>query len=74
MRAVIQRVSEASVSIEGKCVAEISGGLLILLAVCHDDSEEDLEWLVRKVANMRIFQDAEGKMNQSVKPRILLGK
>ena len=67
MRAVIQRVSEASVSIEGKRVAEISGGLLILLAVCHDDSEEDLEWLVRKVANMRIFQDVEGKMNQSVK-------
>lgn len=67
MRAVIQRVSKASVSIEGRIVADISSGLVILLGICHDDSDIDVEWLVRKVANMRIFSDAEGKMNSSVK-------
>lgn len=67
MRAVIQRVSKASVSIEGSIVADISSGLLILLGICHDDNELDVEWLVRKITNMRIFQDDEGKLNISLK-------
>lgn len=67
MRIVIQRVSEASVTVDGKVVGEIGPGLLLLLGVEDADDNEDMEWLCNKVSNMRIFSDEEGKMNYSVK-------
>ena len=66
MRAVIQRVSRASVTIEGKIKAEIGQGYLILLGVCDEDSSEDVEWLVKKIANLRVFNDDQGVMNRSI--------
>ena len=63
MRAVIQRVSHASVSIDGKMHAQIAKGLLIFLGIESSDSREDAAWLSAKIAGMRIFSDAEGKMN-----------
>lgn len=66
MRAVIQRVSEASVTIEGVKNAEIGVGLLILLGIEEDDSAEDISWLCRKISNMRIFNDSNGVMNESL--------
>ena len=66
MRAVIQRVSRASVTIEGKVKAEIGQGFLILLGVCDEDSSEDVEWLVKKIANLRVFNDDHGVMNRSI--------
>lgn len=66
MRAVIQRVSRASVTIEGKVKAEIGQGFMILLGVCDEDSMEDVEWLVKKVANLRVFNDDNGVMNRSI--------
>ena len=66
MRAVIQRVSEASVVIDGREVSAIGGGLLVLLGIETGDTEEDGEWLAGKIARMRIFPDAGGKMNLSV--------
>lgn len=67
MKAVIQRVSHASVTIEGKKVSEIQNGLLVLLGIEDADAKEDIEWLSSKIANLRIFGDAEGIMNLSVK-------
>lgn len=67
MRAVLQRVSRASVSIEGKISAKIGDGLLILLGIEDADSKEDIEWLCRKIINMRIFGDENGAMNISLK-------
>ena len=67
MIAVIQRVSHASVTIEGQLFSSISNGLLILLGVGQEDTLEDLEWLVTKIASLRIFSDSEGKMNLSIK-------
>ncbi len=66
MRVVIQRVSSASVSIGGKVRSAIGAGLLVLLGVGHDDGPEDVDWLVRKVAGLRIFDDEAGVMNRSV--------
>ena len=66
MRAVIQRVLEASVKIEGRSVSRIGSGLLVLLGVEEGDTAEDVAWLSGKVARLRIFSDPEGKMNQSV--------
>ncbi len=66
MRAVIQRVTSASVSIHGQVHAAIQGGLLVLLGITHDDTQQDIDWLVDKMVNMRIFNDADGKMNRSV--------
>ena len=66
MRAVIQRVLEASVEIEGRTVSRIGCGLLVLLGVEDGDTFEDVSWLSGKVAKLRIFADPEGKMNQSV--------
>ena len=66
MRAVIQRVSRASVTIEDIKKAEIGQGFLILLGVCDEDTPEDVEWLVKKVANLRIFNDDNGVMNRSI--------
>ena len=66
MRAVIQRVSRASVTIEDIKKAEIGQGFLILLGVCDEDTPEDVEWLVKKVANLRIFNDDNGVMNRTI--------
>ena len=66
MRAVIQRVSEACVQVDNQDVAIINCGLLILLGIEVKDTLEDVEWLTKKIAQLRIFSDAEGKMNQSI--------
>lgn len=66
MRALIQRVSNAKVVIEGEVFGEIRQGILILLGITHEDSHKDIDWLVRKITHLRIFSDAEGKMNLSV--------
>ena len=69
MRAVIQRVSKASVSIDGNVNAQIANGLLVLLGIEDADTVEDIEWLSNKIVNLRIFNDAEGVMNESVKDK-----
>lgn len=66
MRAVVQRVSHASVAVEGKVVGSIGSGLLVLLAAMKGDGEEQVEFLARKVARMRIFTDGQGRMNLDV--------
>jgi D-aminoacyl-tRNA deacylase len=66
MRAVLQRVSQAAVAIAGAEHARIGPGLLILLGIEHEDGAEDLEWLCKKIAALRIFSDAAGLMNLSV--------
>ena len=66
MRAVVQRVSSASVTVEGLTVGAIGAGLLVLLGVGEGDSTTDGEYLAEKVANLRIFEEAEGKMNRSL--------
>ncbi len=66
MRALIQRVSQASVVIEGATVSVIGSGLLVLLGVAEGDTAADREWLARKVANLRIFNDRDGVMNHSL--------
>lgn len=66
MRAVIQRVASASVTIDGKVKSAIGPGLLILLGVGHEDSQEDIDYLVKKAVALRIFPDEEGVMNRSV--------
>lgn len=66
MRAVIQRVTSAAVSIGGEEKSAIGQGLLILLGVGHEDGQEDLDWLVKKIAGLRIFDDENGVMNRSV--------
>ncbi|TNE75964.1 MAG: D-tyrosyl-tRNA(Tyr) deacylase [Bacteroidetes bacterium] len=75
MRALIQRVSRASVSVNNEIVGAIDQGLMVLLGIAHDDSTNDIDWLVGKITNMRIFSDEEGKMNlsvQDVKGQILV--
>ena len=67
MKIIIQRVKEAQVTIEGQVHEKINQGLLLLVGVGPDDQKEDLDYAVRKLVNMRIFSDAEGKMNLSVK-------
>ena len=66
MRAVIQRVSSASVTIDGEVRSAVGMGLLILLGVGHEDGPEDIDWLVKKIAALRIFPDDAGVMNRSV--------
>lgn len=66
MRAVIQRVSEASVTIDGKVKSAIGRGLLVLVGVVAEDTAEDAEWLSRKIAALRVFDDENGVMNRSV--------
>jgi D-tyrosyl-tRNA(Tyr) deacylase len=63
MRALIQRVSKASVSVDGEMVGQIGRGVVVLVGVTHGDTQEQAEWLARKVAGLRIFEDSEGKMN-----------
>lgn len=66
MRALIQRVSEASVTIDGEIHSKIASGLLILVGIEHADGEEDLVWLCKKIPNLRIFPDDQGVMNRSL--------
>jgi len=67
MRAVLQRVTEASVTIDGKINGKIDLGLLVLLGIEEVDTEMDIDWLVRKISSMRIFSDDQNKMNLSIK-------
>ena len=67
MKIVIQRVSQASVKVSGEIVGEISQGLLLLVGIEENDEKEDAEWLSKKILDLRIFSDEEGKMNCSVK-------
>lgn len=69
MRAVIQRVSKASVTINGQVNAQIGWGLLVLVGIEDADGEEDIQWLSSKIVNLRIFDDAAGVMNESVKDK-----
>lgn len=67
MKTVIQRVSEAKVEVENKTVGKISRGFLLLIGVDEQDEKEDADWLIRKILDLRIFSDNEGKMNLSIK-------
>lgn len=66
MRAVLQRVTEARVEVAGQIAGEIGAGLLVLLGVARDDSTDDADYLAEKIANLRIFDDDDGKMNRSL--------
>src|SRR5439155_7135388 len=66
MRAIVQRVTQARVRIDGEVVGEIATGLLVLLGVTHADTAEQAKWLADKIAGLRIFADGEGKMNRDV--------
>jgi D-tyrosyl-tRNA(Tyr) deacylase len=72
MRAVVQRVSRASVSVDGELISEIGPGLLVLLGVTHDDTEQQADWLADKVRALRIFADAQGRMNEPLGDREVL--
>ena len=67
MKIVLQRVSEASVKVEGKIVGKIDEGLMLLIGVDETDDQQDADWLVKKIIDVRIFSDEAGKMNRSVK-------
>jgi D-tyrosyl-tRNA(Tyr) deacylase len=66
MRALVQRVSRSSVTVDGRCLAKIGPGLLILLGIGHGDGENQARQMVEKIANLRIFEDDQGKMNLSI--------
>jgi D-aminoacyl-tRNA deacylase len=66
MRIIIQRVSQASVQVGERLTGAIGSGLLVLLGVTHDDTEADIQWLAKKLLALRIFSDAEGKMNLAI--------
>ena len=66
MRAVVQRVTEARVEIDGETIGEIGAGFLVLLGVARDDNPADADYLAEKIANLRVFDDDEGKMNRSI--------
>ena len=66
MRVVLQRVAHASVTVDEKVIGKIQRGFLLLVGVTHDDVIEDMEYLVRKIVQMRIFEDEEGKLNRSI--------
>lgn len=67
MKAIIQRVKYASVEVDGNCVGKINQGFLVLLGVKDDDTEDDVEYLVKKICNLRIFKDENDKMNINIK-------
>jgi len=66
MRAVVQRVSHASVTIEGTIKSQIGQGFLVLLGICDEDTKEDVDWLVKKIAGLRVFDDEQHVMNRSI--------
>ena len=66
MRVVVQRVKKASVEIEGQVVGDIQNGLLVLLGIEHEDGQDDAKYLIQKLTQLRIFSDADGKMNLSI--------
>ena len=66
MRIVVQRVSHASVTIEGQCKSSIGKGMLILVGIEESDGQEDIDWLCKKIVNLRIFDDESGVMNKSI--------
>lgn len=70
MRVVIQRVTEAKVSINQKLVASINTGLLVLLGIVAEDDQDDIDWLCNKIVNLRIFADASGRMNNTIKQNL----
>jgi D-tyrosyl-tRNA(Tyr) deacylase len=72
VRALVQRVSRASVSVDGELVSEIGAGMLVLLGVSRDDGEEQADWLADKLRALRIFADAEGRMNEPLGAREVL--
>lgn len=67
MRAVVQRVKKASVSVDDKIISQIGHGLLVLIGIGKNDSLEDIDWMIEKISGLRIFEDEQGKMNLSVK-------
>ena len=66
MKVVLQRVAHTSVTVDGEVIGKIQRGFLLLVGVTHDDAMEDMEYLVRKIVQMRIFEDEEGKLNRSI--------
>ncbi|MGO9904566.1 MAG: D-aminoacyl-tRNA deacylase [Solirubrobacteraceae bacterium] len=72
MRALVQRVTRASVRVDGEKVSEIGPGLLVLLGITHEDTDREVEWLADKVRALRIFPDAQGKMNEPLGDRQVL--
>lgn len=66
MRVLIQRVKNASVTIDGEVISLINNGLLVFIGICDEDGREDIEWLAKKIANIRLFDDENGVMNLSV--------
>ena len=66
MRAVIQRVSQSNVKVSGEVIGEIKGGLMVLISFVDEDKDTDLDWMTKKIVNLRIFNDDEGKMNRSI--------
>lgn len=66
MRVLIQRVKRASVTVDGELISEIAQGLLILVGICDEDNNEDIEWLTKKISNIRLFDDENGVMNLSL--------
>lgn len=67
MRLVIQRARDARVDVDGKTLGSISHGFVVLVGITHDDTEQDADYLVKKLSGLRVFEDSEGKMNLSVK-------
>ena len=72
MRALVQRVSSASVSVDGRTVSEIGPGLLVLLGICRDDTDKDADWLADNDSALRIFPDEQGRMNEPLGDREIL--
>ncbi|MBT3391699.1 MAG: D-tyrosyl-tRNA(Tyr) deacylase [Chloroflexi bacterium] len=66
MRVLLQRVNHGRVSVEGRVIAEIKSGLVLLLGISPDDGDEQINYLTRKIANLRIFEDEDGKLNRSI--------
>ena len=66
MRILIQRVKNASVTVKNECISLINKGLLVFVGICDEDNTEDIEWLTKKITNIRLFDDADGVMNLSV--------